>query len=135
MNERDVIFRERLVAVLADLNGGAANDPELRRVVGRFASRMAREAGVRDWADLKARADGPTCDSALQLFQDQSAAAHKAGNSIDVRAFEVLGLSLIARGQQQADLLPGVSFLDSFIAKWEQVARKRPPIIPTRASH
>ena len=54
---------------MADLTGGEGRNRELRRLIGGFAEKLAREASVRDWAELKARADGSTYDSLLKLFQ------------------------------------------------------------------
>jgi hypothetical protein len=114
-DERNRIFRERLIALNDDLNRGANNDRVLRRTVGIYALRMPQEAGARDWADLKERADGTTYDSMLKLFQKYSDEAHARGDASTVKAFEVLALSLIARRQYQVDLATGVTFLDKFI--------------------
>jgi hypothetical protein len=86
---------------------------------------MASEAGTRDWADLKARADGPTYDSMLKLFMKTSEQMSKSGDTVGVRAMEVLALSLVARRQEQADLEPGVGFLDTFIKNCGAAARRR----------
>jgi hypothetical protein len=122
--ERNQIFRERLVAVMTDLNSGAAKDKQLRRRVGIIADRIVREAGTRDWSDLKERADGPTYDSLLTLFQRQSADLQKSGDTIGVKAFEVMALSLIARRQYQADLATGVTTLDKWIGECMVHARR-----------
>jgi hypothetical protein len=122
--ERNEIFRRRLIALNAELNAGLNKDKTLRRLVGLYALRMPQDAGARDWADLKARADGPTYDSMLRLFTQHSEEAQKRGETSIVRAFEVLALSLIARRQEQADLLPGVAFIDRFIANCVARARK-----------
>ncbi len=137
MNERDIIFRDRLIAIISELGpgGSQAKDKSLRRTVGSYAKRMAREAGARDWGDLKERADGATYDSALQLFQKQSEAAQRSGNAADVRAFEVLGLSLIARRQEQPDLRPGIVKLDEFIRNCESEQRRSIEIVTPRPSH
>jgi hypothetical protein len=126
MEERDVIFRERLIALTETLNSGANREPKLRATVGAYATRMAQEAGARDWVDLKERADGTTYDSMLNLFQKQSEAAAKKGDAVTMRAMEVLALSLIARRQYQADLLPGVGFLDGYIGNCAARVRKSP---------
>jgi len=122
--ERNQIFRERLVAVITDLNAGAGKDKQLRRRVGIIADRIVREAGTRDWSDLKERADGPTYDSLLTLFQRQSADLQKSGDSTGVKAFEVMALSLIARRQYQADLATGVTTLDKWIGECLVHARR-----------
>lgn len=123
MDERDQIFRERLVAVIDDLTRRGRDRP-LRRLIGLYSDRLAKEAGARDWADLKERADGPTYDSLLNLFQQQSAEAQKRNDEPAVRAFEVLALSLIARRQYQVELLPGVSLLDRYIEECATNARR-----------
>jgi hypothetical protein len=115
MAERDDIFRERLVAVMTALNGGEGRDPAVRRTVGGYAYRMAKEAGAKNWADLKARADMATYDSMLRIFREHSEKMQAAGDSKGVRGLEALALSLIARHQKQGDLLPGVGFLDRYI--------------------
>ncbi len=124
MHERDVIFRERLVALMAELNTGEAITGKLRRKLGAFANLLTRDAGARDWADLKERADGPTYDSLLRLFQREGDNARKDGDEHMEKAMEVLAISLIARRQYQADLLPGVMVLDKFITVCEGVARR-----------
>lgn len=122
--ERNQIFRERLIAVMTDLNSGAAKDKQLRRRVGIIADRIVREAGTRDWSDLKERADGPTYNSLLTLFQRQSADLQKTGDTAGVKAFEVMALSLIARRQYQADLATGVTTLDKWIGECLVHARR-----------
>ena len=125
MNERDEIFRERLIALMSELNTGEEITGKLRRMLGAFANRLTKDAGARDWADLKERADGPTYDSLLRLFQRESDRAHKAGDGLMERSMEVLAISLIARRQYQADLTPGITVLDKFIGVCEGVARRK----------
>ncbi|MEP7241371.1 MAG: hypothetical protein ABI697_10840 [Devosia sp.] len=124
MAERDDIFRERLIAMVGAMHDAEGRDPKLRRTIGMYATRLFKEAGARDWGDLKQRADGATYDSLLQLFQTQSDAAEKSGDKAAVRAFEVLAVSLIARRQYQEDLIAGVQFLDKFIDLCVTVARR-----------
>ncbi len=122
--ERDAIFRERLIAVMTALNGGEGSDPAVRRIVGSYAYKMAKETGAKDWSDLKARADASTYDAMLRIFEEQSSTLQQAGDSKGVRGLEALALSLIARHQTQSDLTPGVGFLDRYIE--ECAAQVRP---------
>ena len=115
MSERDDIFRDRLVAVMTDLNAGGNRDPQLRKTLGRFALKLYRDGGARNWADLKQRADESTYDSLLRLFQKQSEESSRQGDTVAVNAFELLAISLIARNRKQTDLEPGVAYLDKFI--------------------
>ena len=125
MHERDQVFRDRLVTMMAELNTGQTITGKLRRLIGAYANRMSRDAGARDWSDLKQRADGPTYDSMLRFFRRESERATKMDDTLTLHAVEVLALSLIARRQYQADLVPGVMFLDKFIAVCETVARRK----------
>jgi hypothetical protein len=115
MEERDRLFRQRLVAFMTSLNGGEAKDVELRRAVGLFAYRLAKNAGAKNWSDLKTRADAATYDALLQKLTDQTEQQERDGDKVAVRAIEALTLSLVARYQRQGDLMPGVGFLDRFI--------------------
>jgi len=124
MNERDAIFREQLVTLIADLNSGSGRDRDLRRLIGAFSDKIAREAGARDWADLKLRADGPTYDSLLKLFQRESSAVAKSGDTRAGRVFEILAISMIARRQYDPDLQDGIKILDDYIAECARNARK-----------
>ena len=136
MLERDAIFRDRLVGLMSALNGAEGKDKKLRRTIGAYARRLFTEAGARSWVDLKERADGPTYDSMLKLFQTQSEIASKSGDTHAVRTFEVLAISLIARRQTQADLLPGISFLDKFIDGCVSAARRSGTgILPIPRTH
>lgn len=115
MNERDAIFRNRLIELMTALKDGENRDPALRRHIGGTVNRLLRDAGAVSWQDLKARADAGTYDSMLRLFQQQSEIFARAGDGKGVRALEALGLSLVARHQQQPDLVPGIGFLDRYI--------------------
>jgi hypothetical protein len=125
MQERDAVFRERLVAVVGALNKGESRDATLRRVIGGYAYALARQTGARSWADLKQRVDAPGYDALLKRFELDSAGYQKKGDTMSVRALEALALSLIARYQTQNDLVPGVGFLDRFIESC--VSAVRPP--------
>jgi hypothetical protein len=124
MTERDAIFREQLITLMADLKSGSGRDRELRRLIGAFSDKIARQASARDWADLKLRADGPTYDSLLRLFQKESSAATKSGDTRAVRVFEILAISMIARRQYDPDLQEGIKILDDYIAECATNARK-----------
>ena len=63
MEDRDIIFRDKLTSLLSDLNGGEGRDKKLRRTIGMYSDKLAQEAGAKDWQDFKERAVGPTYDS------------------------------------------------------------------------
>jgi hypothetical protein len=140
MSERDEIFRARLVAVMSALNGGEGRDLAVRRIVGGYAYRMAKEAGAKNWADLKTRANAPTYDSMLKIFEEQSTKMQAAGDTKGVRGLEALALSLIARHQKQGDLVPGVAFLDRYIESCAALVKPAAKVVvntvaPKRSRH
>ena len=133
MEERDAIFRDKITALMTDLNGGEGRDKKLRRTIGAYSDKLAQEAGAKDWQDFKQRADGPTYDSLLRFFQQQSETMQKHGDREGVRALEILAVSLIARRQYAEDLQPGIAFLDRYIAECARNARKSgAQIVPPR---
>ena len=113
--DRDAIFRERLIAVISALNGGESRDATVRRVVGGFGYQLVTRFGAKNWTDLKARADGEVYDILLNSFKAESEKFSREGNSMGVRGMEALALSVVARHQSQPDLMPGVNFLDRYI--------------------
>jgi hypothetical protein len=123
--DRDAIFRERLIAVMKALNGGEARDLTVRRVVGGFGYQLVRQFSAKSWGDLKARADGEVYDILLNSFKAESEKFNREGNEKGVRGMEALALSVIARHQSQPDLMPGVNFLDRYIE--ECVGLATPP--------
>ncbi|MBL8597927.1 MAG: hypothetical protein JNL14_09345 [Devosia sp.] len=131
MAERDEIFRSRLIAVMTALNGGEGRDPAVRRIVGSYAYKLAKDAGAKNWADLKARASGPTYDEMRRIFAEQSARMQQAGDSKGVRGLEALALSLIARHQKQGDLVPGVGFLDRYIDECASLVKPAAKVVVT----
>lgn len=132
MEERDAIFREQLVALMSALNGDEGKDAQLRANVAQFRKRLVTEAGATGWGDLKDRADGATYDAMLALFQRESARLAKAGDDKGVRAFEILAISLIARRQYDAEVLPGIAFLDRYIASCRMPQTRKGPVVIVR---
>jgi hypothetical protein len=124
MEERDHVFRDQLVGLMTFLNSPESKVRGFRNRIGAIAMGMAKDAGARNWTDLKQRADGPTYDSMLRMFQRESQIAQKAGDDRVMHAFEVLAISLIARRQAQPDLMAGIDMLDKYIEGCESAAKR-----------
>jgi hypothetical protein len=120
--DRDAIFRERLIAVMTALNGGEARDVTVRGVVGGFGHQLVKRFGAKNWGDLKMRADGEVYDILLNSFRAESEKFSREGNEMGVRGMETLALSIVARHQGQPDLMPGVNFLDRYIEECVELA-------------
>jgi hypothetical protein len=120
--DRDAIFRERLIAVIGALNGGESRDATVRHVVGGFGHQLVTRFGAKNWGDLKLRADGEVYDILLNSFKAESEKFSREGNSMGVRGMEALALSVVARHQSQPDLMPGIRFLDQYIEECVELA-------------
>lgn len=131
MEERDQLFRQRLVAFMSALNGGESKDMELRRAVGLYAYRLAKNSGAKNWSDLKTRADAASYDTLLQKLTEQTETMQRDGDTVGVRAVEALTLSLVARYQRQGDLVPGVGFLDRFIEGCASLVKPTAKVVVT----
>ena len=140
MEHADKVFRQRLIGLMTALNSGESRDPALRRVVGSYAYKLIKQAGVKSWAEVKANADGASYNSMLKLFTEQGAAFHESGDKAGVRGIEALALSLAARHQKQNDLVPGVGFLDRFIEGCASLVKPTAKVVvsnptPPRGKH
>lgn len=137
--EADTVYREKLVALMAALNGGEARDPGVRRVIGSVAHQLTKQIGAKSWTELKSTIDADAYSQLIRMFQEEGRKAATAGDHKTVRGIEALALSLVGREQQQSqpEVRPGLGFLDRFI---EDCASKvRPPSrvvhTPPRARH
>ena len=124
LSEQDQVFRTKLIAMLTELNRGESSNAELRKRVGAYGRRLFTDAGTRTWVELKTNIKGAPYDSLLKLIQTQGATAQQSGDANAARAWEILGLSVISRTRKQADILPGIGFLDRYIEECCGYAKK-----------
>ena len=112
----ELVFRQRLIAVMKALNAGDARDPTVQRVIASFGAQLLQQLAVRSWGELKTSASGEQFNQMLQIFRDESAKFAASGDRKAVLGVEALALSLVARDQTgQRDLTPGIRFLDDYI--------------------
>ncbi|MEQ1769616.1 MAG: hypothetical protein ABL879_07220 [Devosia sp.] len=117
-------FAKQLHELMAGLQV-SRREPELRMMIGSVATRFVNDAKARGWADLKQRIDSRSYDILLKSIQDNGNRFAKEGNKEAVRAFEAVGVSLIARAQMSADLIPVVKLLDEYIQRCMVMVRKQ----------
>ncbi|MEQ1901305.1 MAG: hypothetical protein ABL866_11285 [Devosia sp.] len=110
------LFRKRLHELMAGLTI-SEREPELRGIVGRAAGQLLTDTKTDSWMHLKSALDGKSYDVILAALQKGGAEMKAAGRPLGIRAFEAIGVSLIARRQNEADLNPIVAMLDDYIEK------------------
>jgi hypothetical protein len=98
MPSKEEIFKERLAAVMMDVNGPApdARDTEL---LGSLADRIVTTAKKPSWSAFKATLSLEDFRGLLTTFQEQGNALARQGAMAQMHAVEILACSLIAKTQ------------------------------------
>lgn len=124
MTSKEEDFRQRFVAVMQDLREGGARDPEAVWLLGGLAATLVDTAKAKSWPGLKRQLTAADHDGLLRDFQKSGNAFHKEGKVKQAYAVQILGMSLIARTQQDADILAGDELLDEIIDRSIAVYRR-----------
>jgi hypothetical protein len=115
MSTKEEEFKQRFVAVLQDLQHNGRNDAEAVWLIGSLAATLVDKAQARSWPALKHGLDRNSYDALLRDFQTQGNAFHREGKGKHAYAAQALGVSLIARTQQDTDIQSGNTLLDELI--------------------
>ncbi|MDP1729755.1 MAG: hypothetical protein Q8L54_00970 [Devosia sp.] len=124
MTTKEAEFKQRFVAVLKDLQTNGKDDAEAMWLLGSLASLILERTQKESWPALKADISREVYDGLLNDFQSQGNALHQRGDGKKAYAIQILGISLIARTQQDAHLQAGAALLDEIIAYATLVYRK-----------
>lgn len=124
MTTKEEDFKQRFVAVMRDLREDGRRDPEAVWLLGSLAAMIIDKAKAKSWPALKQQLSGADHDGLLHDFQKSGNAFHKEGKVKQAYAVQILGMSLIARTQRDADVLAGNELLDEIIGKSIAVYRR-----------
>jgi hypothetical protein len=124
MTTKEEEFKQRFVALMQDLRADAGGDPEAVWILGSLAATLVDAAGAKSWPALKRQLTRADYDGLLRDFQKSGNAFHKEGKGKQAYAVQILGMSLIARTQQDADIQAGDELLDEMIARGIAVYRR-----------
>ena len=116
MTTKEQDFKNRLLAVLKDLQQSGSRDADAMWLLGSLASDLADDLESRDWSSAKARLDRQTYDTLLLALQDQGNEHHREGRIKHAYAIQVLALSLIAVTQNDdPHVASGEELLDEIV--------------------
>lgn len=115
MSTKEQDFKDRLVAVMRDVNDNLTNDAEAMWMIGSLATRLVDLYKVKNWSQFKARLTPQTYDQLLKDFEQQGNAHHKEGNAKAAYAIQLLAISTVARTQADPEVKQGEQLLDGII--------------------
>lgn len=117
-------FKQRFVALMQDLRKDGTQDAEAVWTLGSLAAALIDKAGAKSWPGLKQQLTAADYDGLLRDLQTSGNAFHQEGRRRQAYAAQVLGMSLIARTQQDADVQAGDKLLDEIIERSVAVYRR-----------
>lgn len=109
-------FKQRLATVLADLQNDGVKDGEAMFMLGSLAAKMADQGKVKTWSALKSGIAGDAYTSLLNTMQKHGNELVQQGHHKAAYALQALAISLVARSQQQDEMVAiGSRLLDQVI--------------------
>lgn len=125
MARKEEELKNRLVAVLRDLQSDAKEDPEALFLIGSLASTLMEKAKAKSWPAFKDALTTAEYDFLLRDFQKQGKAQLDAGEGKKAYAMQALGLSLVCKTQRNDfQMREGEALLDRIIGGAAATFRK-----------
>src|SRR5690606_18014844 len=125
MPTKEEELKQRLAAVLRDLQREGGKDPEAVWLIGSLAAELADKARAKSWPALKESMTQDMYDGLLRDFQTTGNALYQAGDSRRAYAIQALGISLVCRTQRHDPVLrDGEALLDSMIEGAVRIFRR-----------
>ncbi|MBJ3783690.1 hypothetical protein [Devosia sediminis] len=125
---KEAIFKQRLIAVIADLQAEGRTDPEAVLLIGSLASDLADKLKQKNWVAVKQAMSAAQYNELLGSFQNGGNQLHQDGKAKQAFAVQLLGVSLVAATQRNdADVAAGEKLVDQFIDRAIVVYRQSRP--------
>ncbi|UJW86867.1 hypothetical protein [Devosia sp. SL43] len=112
---KETEFKQRLVAVLADLDSNGRDDGEAMFLLGSGAARICDMAGKPTWSTMKQAISMTDFNRLLEQCRIEGNKFVAEGQHKAAYAIQALALSLVARTQADPDIRPGEQLLDTLI--------------------
>lgn len=117
-------FKQRLAAVLHDLQENGREDPEALWLIGSLAGEIVEKSGKKSWVDFKRTISQDTYSQLLGDFEKEGNRQYREGDHRKAYAIQALGISLIAPTQDSREVRAGDALLDQFIEMTIGIFRK-----------
>lgn len=124
MSTKEQDFKERLVAVMRDLQENGSKDPEAVWLIGTLATGLIDVYKLRRWTEFKAQLSAAAYDQLLKDFEQQGNDYHKQGSIKAAYAIQLLAVSVVCRTQRDPEVRQGEKLLDQMIDRTVVAFRK-----------
>jgi hypothetical protein len=124
MSTKEQDFKERLAAMMSDLQEVAKDDREAVWLIGSLAAKLVDLYKLRTWTQFKASLSAAAYDQLLKDMIEQGNAYHREGKVKAAYAIQALGMSVVARTQKDPAVRAGDKLLDLFIDSSVMIYRK-----------
>lgn len=125
MTSKQEELKQRLTAVLRDLDAEGRADPEAIWLIGSLAATLIDKTEAASWTALKADMTQDTYKQLVQDFQEQGNALWQAGKPKHTYAIQALAVSIVASTQRSdPQLRDGEALLDDLIENAVRIFRK-----------
>jgi hypothetical protein len=124
MSTKEQDFKERLAAMMSDLQEVAKDDREAVWLIGSLAAKLVDLYKLRTWTQFKASLSAAAYDQLLKDMIEQGNAYHREGKVKAAYAIQALGMSVVARTQKDPAVRAGDKLLDQFIDSSVMIYRK-----------
>lgn len=116
MSTKEEDFKQRLAAVLQDVQQNGVKDQEAMLLLGGLAADLTRNLKAKTWSEAKQNIGAEAYDALLKTFEKEGNEHYKAGNTRHAYAIQILAVSLVARTQRRdPDMQAGEALLDAII--------------------
>jgi hypothetical protein len=118
-------LKQRLAAVLRDLQSDGNKDPESIWQIGNLGASLIDKAKAKSWPELKNSLNAADYDKLLSDFQEQGNKLFQAGDTRRAYACQAMGISLVCRTQRTDPVMrDGEMLLDALITSAVAIYRK-----------
>lgn len=108
-------FRDRFIQVLQNLREAGADDAEAMWLLGSLAAELMARGGQKNWNQFRGNLTQQAYSNLLTDFQSEGNALYADGKEKHAWAIQVLGVSVVAMTQKDADVRKGDPLLSEII--------------------
>ena len=115
MTDKQTELRQRLAAVLADMQANGRTDGEAMFMLGKLATNTADLANAANWTALKPRLSKQDFARLFTMIADEGEQFVEQGKTKQAYVLQALAISLVAAQENDPVLTEGAALLDAMI--------------------